>query len=218
MQRENRNKKVVCRSGVSLTSKKVVPCVTSGLHLTYNGGGFTPSLVIPQCRYAGYSEGNSGFTLIELLVVVLIIGILAAVAVPQYQKAVLRSRYTGLMAIVKHIRDSQEVFYLANGSYAADCEELGIDIPGNMQLNDDKQLLTRDNKSLFSCNWYGGPSVMGVLLEENQTFIMSYEHYFGENRKGLCWANKNNPLYGGVCKSFCGYIEYDSGNHPVCYF
>ena len=165
---------------------------------------------------------KKGFTLIELLVVVLIIGILAAVALPQYEKAVVRSRYAGLMAVVKHIKDAQEVYYLANGSYAANCEELGIDIPSNMQLNDDKQFLALDEKSLFACNWYGA-TVMGVLLGENKAFLMSYEHYLDQaenapTHKGLCWATISDPLYEGVCKNFCGYIEYNSGNYPVCYF
>ena len=56
-----------------------------------------------------------GFTLIELLVVVLIIGILVAVAVPQYQKAVEKSRATEALTLLKTLRDQQQLCLLEHG-------------------------------------------------------------------------------------------------------
>jgi len=73
---------------------------------------------------------NAGFTLIELLVVVLIIGILAAVAVPQYQTAVDKSRFSSLLHILKAVRQAEEVYYLANGHYTCDADSLDVDLPG----------------------------------------------------------------------------------------
>ena len=55
-----------------------------------------------------------GFTLIELLVVVLIIGILASVAVPQYTKAVEKSRAAGVIQKVKSLQNAVDMYLLAN--------------------------------------------------------------------------------------------------------
>jgi len=73
---------------------------------------------------------EKGFTLIELLVVVLIIGILSAVALPQYENAVLKSRAAGLLANMKTIRQAAEVYYMANGGYPVSFSELDVSFAG----------------------------------------------------------------------------------------
>ncbi len=73
-------------------------------------------------------KNKQAFTLIELLVVVLIIGILAAVALPQYRLAVAKSRLATIRPVLASIKQAEETFYLATGQYTNDWTLLDIDL------------------------------------------------------------------------------------------
>ena len=74
-------------------------------------------------------KNKQAFTLIELLVVVLIIGILAAVALPQYQKAVVKARVAQLYTAVSSAAQAAESYKMANGNWPATFEDLDIEFP-----------------------------------------------------------------------------------------
>ena len=73
---------------------------------------------------------NQAFTIIELLIAVLIIGILAAIALPQYKKAVYKTKFTQAIQIGEQIASAEERHYLVNGKYTMNLEDLDITIPG----------------------------------------------------------------------------------------
>ena len=72
---------------------------------------------------------KKGFTLIELLVVVLIIGILSAVALPQYTKAVMKTRVMAGVPAGQAIIAAMDEYYLANGNFTGNWNSLTLNLP-----------------------------------------------------------------------------------------
>ena len=144
-------------------------------------------------------EKNAGFTLIELLVVVLIIGILAAVALPKYEKSVAKTRFASLMPITKAIKDAQEVLYYANGTYnlPSSLEDSGVAgvfpegcVFGNQQVQ------CGDITYKFDPGGVAG-------WTQDMGYYMAYDHSSTPNRKE-CWANVHSRLANNLCTSMGG--------------
>jgi len=87
-------------------------------------------------------KGKHGFTLVELMIVIIIVGILAAVAVPIYSGFVKRAYSSEAKATVGAIRAAEQVYYaeknewLMTGTSADILDTLGVDIAQNRWFND----------------------------------------------------------------------------------
>ena len=154
-----------------------------------------------------------GFTLIELLVVVLIIGILAAVAVPQYQKAVYKSKYAKLKYLTKSIVMAQEVYYLANSDYATKFEELDIDMPGN-QLNtsDDRHAKYDWGFCYFETGYHkqAGCRDSTISMEYQQRF--SHTPITPNARICAVFTTDINDIRSQICQAETGLTENSGGD------
>ncbi len=122
---------------------------------------------------------NTGFTLIELLVVVLIIGILSAVALPQYQNAVLKSRAALLLANMKTLRQAAQAYYLANGRWPLDFTEIDVAFAGELGSSE-------------------GIANSRITLPDGSYYVFDVDGYFGGywTGYGLCFNYWYNGQWG----------------------
>jgi len=107
---------------------------------------------------------KKAFTLLELLVVVLIIGILAVIALPQYKRAVDRSTAAQGISIIKSVWQSMESYYLTNNSFPTSFDQLDIEIPWTG--NDGPQINVKDTRSndKWSLQIYNGGQAKYILI------------------------------------------------------
>jgi len=144
-------------------------------------------------------KNKQAFTLIELLVVVLIIGILAAVALPQYQKAVWKSRFVQAKTMAKTLATAEDVYYLANGTYTLDVDELAIELPNALRTLDAG---ANEKQIVFSWGYCGIRIGTNALA---RCAVRNHGVTFLEYSAGLDYST----VKGDMC------IAYGSQTYPV---
>ena len=146
---------------------------------------------------------QSGFTLIELLVVVLIIGILAAIALPQYEKAVAKTRYATLKNMTRSIADAQKMYYLANGYYASTFSDLGFYGSGTIDTNFDKKF---QNFKWGQCALEHGDILSYAYAYcLHYTVNISYLIFLGSGAQVcVAYGTDTNAINHQICKSETG--------------
>ena len=87
---------------------------------------------------------KKAFTLIELLVVVLIIGILAAVALPMYTKSVEKSKVSEAIILSRSVYNAMVRYQLDSSTYVSTIDDLDIDIPASYQKSSDTIMTSKD--------------------------------------------------------------------------
>ena len=136
---------------------------------------------------------KKAFTLLELLVVVLIIGILAAIALPQYKFAVRKAEFAKLQPMVHVLLDAENRYFLTNGTFTG-IENLDIDIPGEYISSYGTVL---PNGSVCSVN-EKGEYIFCATKDLNNVYL-------------TIPANSNTYKW-GAGKKYCGACFYSSGN------
>ncbi len=166
-----------------------------------------------------FSTGRlGGFTLIELLVVVLIIGILSAIALPQYNRAVLRARFTQAQTLARSFADAATRYYIANGEGPTYWSDLDLQVPsGCSAFEEARGWMACPPNARINCDLYGGNDENIVcFLRVNASQRIAYAQWFGtQTERRQCWAPADFADGQAICKGLGGQ-KAGTSDHASC--
>ena len=157
---------------------------------------------------------KKGFTLLELLVVVLIIGILAAIALPQYQLSVDKTQFAKMQTMVNSVRKAYHHYLLIHGKGPKSFDYLHLDFPSGTEeyapMNFFKCVTLPD---MYLCMSRGGEGYSGNVRAFKKDLSFAYVEklltstQLNDTFEKYCSALKGNQRANRLCKSIGSYKE-----------
>ena len=160
-------------------------------------------------------RSKKGFTLVEILVIVLIIGILAAVALPQYQLAVDKTKLTNLQSAAKNIADAYIRYHLVNNTYPTGMSFLDIDLSGDYEeTNPTENVNCRVYSDFYCCimkpilqNSYGD-----IICGKNDYSFIYHRRIFQDDER-IALSQQCRPKVGNTrAERLCEHLSTGCGS------
>jgi type IV pilus assembly protein PilA len=141
-----------------------------------------PELQAKFLQHLNRKQGDKGFTLIELLVVIIIIGILAAIALPTFLNQTAKGKQSEAKNTVSAVNKSQTAYRVENTAFASNMSTLSLGLP------------TQTGNYSYSVT--GGTETAQIIAQARDA---SLKGYTGGNTR-YTDANSQSAIAAGICE------------------